>query len=220
MNPETGSLRQHRLAAIIVAAGRGERAGGALPKQYHLVGGLSVLARSLIALGNPAISRLVCVISPDADALYETAISDLPDGIAERLMPSVHGGATRQASVLAGLERLASTAEGPPELVLVHDAARPFATAALIDRAIAAAALHGAAVPRWPSRTASSRWTITVSWSRVRIAGPCERFKHPRPSVCDLLLDAHRQAAAAGRSDLTDDAGVLNGRPSRACLRG
>ena len=78
MNPETGSLRQHRLAAIIVAAGRGERAGGALPKQYHLVGGLSVLARSLIALGNPAISRLVCVISPDADALYETALSDLP----------------------------------------------------------------------------------------------------------------------------------------------
>ncbi len=198
MNPETGSLRQHRLAAIIVAAGRGERAGGALPKQYHLVGGLSVLARSLIALGNPAISRLVCVISPDADALYETAISDLPDGIAERLMPSVHGGATRQASVLAGLERLASTAEGPPELVLVHDAARPFATAALIDRAIAAAALHGAAVPGVPLTDSLKQ----VDENGVVVSSPDRRtlraVQTPQAFRFDLLLDAHRRAARGG----------------------
>ena len=209
MNPESISLPGRGIAAIIVAAGRGERAGGGLPKQYQLVGGRSVLARSLIALGTPAIGRLVCVISPDAGALYETAISDMPAEIAARMLPPVHGGATRQASVLAGLERLASAAGGPPDLVLVHDAARPFATAALVERAITAAGLYGAAVPGVPVTDSVKQ----VDTAGVVISSPDRQtlraVQTPQAFRFDLLLEAHRRAAAAGRSDLTDDAGVV-----------
>src|SRR5258705_4899594 len=125
------------VAAVVVAAGRGLRAGGNVPKQYRMVGSAPAIRPSLAAFATHAgIAGVQPVIHPDDAPLYEAA----SEGLA--LLPAVFGGATRQASVRAGLEALASR---QPEFVLVHDAARPFASAALITRAITAAARTGAA---------------------------------------------------------------------------
>src|SRR5260370_13515401 len=127
------------VAAVVVAAGRGLRAGGDLPKQYRELLGEPVIRPSLAALAaHSGISLVQPVIHPDDGALFRAASADLA------LLPPVHGGASRQASVHAGLEALEPHR---PELVLVHDAARPFLSKALITRAIAAGRESGAAVP-------------------------------------------------------------------------
>ena len=120
-----------RVAAIVVAAGHGVRAGGDLPKQFRRLGGDTLLQRALSTFtGVSAVSLVQPVIRPDDLALVRT----LTDGM--DILPPVSGGATRQASVRAGLEALEPR---EPDIVLVHDAARPFATSELIARAIAAA---------------------------------------------------------------------------------
>src|SRR5258708_29022842 len=127
------------VAAVVVAAGRGLRAGGDLPKQYRELLGEPFIRPTLAALaGHSAISLVQPVIHPAAAALFRAASADLA------LLPPVHGGASRQASVRAGLEALEPHR---PELVLVHDAARPFLSKALIRRAIAPGRESGAAVP-------------------------------------------------------------------------
>src|ERR687887_1691957 len=128
------------VAAIVVAAGRGLRAGGNLPKQYREVFGEPVIRPSLATLaGHAGISLVQPVIHPADGALFSAATAGLA------LLPPVHGGASRQGSVCAGLEALQPHG---PDLVLVHDAARPFVSHALITRAIAAADASGAAGPR------------------------------------------------------------------------
>jgi len=130
------------VAAILVAAGRGLRAGGGMPKQYRTVGSRSAIRRALATMaGHPQVAAVQPVIHRD-DAQFYAAVCEGFD-----LLPAVFGGATRQASVRAGLEALESR---HPDIVLVHDAARPFASDALIGRAIAAAAAAGAAVPVLP----------------------------------------------------------------------
>lgn len=116
------------IAAVIVAAGRGHRAGGGLPKQYRVLAGRTVLRRTLDAfLAHAAISAVQVVIHPDDAALYEEAVAGLG------LPAAVHGGATRMESVAAGLDALARM-DPVPEAVLIHDAARPFVSPALIAR--------------------------------------------------------------------------------------
>src|SRR5262249_2902940 len=128
-----------RVAAVVVAGGRGLRAGGDLPKQYRHVLGEPVIRPSLAAFpGHGGISFVQPGIHPDHAALFPAARAG------PELLPPVDGGASRQASVRAGLEALQPHR---PDLVLVHDAARPFASQALITRAIAAARASGAAVP-------------------------------------------------------------------------
>lgn len=113
-------------AALIVAAGRGSRAGGGLPKQYRLVGGEPVLRRTIRAmLASERINLVRVVIHPEDAALYENAAPDDP-----RLGPPIHGGTERALSVRLGLEAMADDA---PERVLIHDAARPFVTPDVID---------------------------------------------------------------------------------------
>ena len=129
-----------KVAAVIVAAGRGYRAGGDMPKQYRELAGEPVIRPTLAAfLNHPQMGAVQPVIHPDDEPIFREATAGL-----ERLMAPVPGGATRQASVRAGLEALRAAA---PELVLIHDAARPFLSGDLITRAIAAAKAHGAAVP-------------------------------------------------------------------------
>ena len=116
--------------ALIMAAGSGVRLGGERPKQYRKLGGLPMLRRSIMALQScPAIAQVRAVIGPGQQPLYEAATAGLD------LPPPVPGGATRQASVRAGLEALEALG---PRHVLVHDAARPFATPALVARVVAA----------------------------------------------------------------------------------
>src|ERR1700734_3191439 len=113
---------------LIVAAGRGSRFGGPLPKQYSLLAGRPVLRHTVAAFqGRPGITSVRVAIHPDDRALYDAAVGDL--GLPE----PVPGGATRQESVRNGLEAIAS---GAPDLVLIHDAARPLISAGAIDRLI------------------------------------------------------------------------------------
>lgn len=120
-----------RIAALIVAAGRGTRAAasGAGPKQYALIGGRPVLSHTIAAfVGHPEIAEVKVVIHADDGDLYAGA-----SGNAEKLSSPAIGGATRQASVRNGLKALAASS---PDLVLIHDAARPFVSATTISNVI------------------------------------------------------------------------------------
>jgi 2-C-methyl-D-erythritol 4-phosphate cytidylyltransferase/2-C-methyl-D-erythritol 2,4-cyclodiphosphate synthase len=121
------------------------------------------------------------------------------------VLEPVAGGATRQASVRAGLEALVSCT---PDIVLVHDAARPFASASLITRAIEAAEKTGAAIPALPVTDTVKRidnaGTIEATLDRnsIRLVQTPQAFAFP------VLFDAHRRALAQGRDDFTDDAAL------------
>ena len=119
--------------ALIVAAGSGSRAGGALPKQYAMVAGKPLLAHAYAAFaGHPAVGEVVVVIAPGAEALAAAALGGVR---------TVVGGATRRESVARGLAAVSGAR------VLVHDAARPFVPAAVIDRVLAALDEAEAAMP-------------------------------------------------------------------------
>ncbi len=125
-------------AAIIVAAGRGQRAGGDLPKQYQPLAGAPVLARTIAAFArHPAVGEIIVVTAPDDAALFARLIPP-PKGVAFR---RVDGGATRDASVRAGLEATRAAR------VLIHDGARPLVSQKLIDAVIAALEEHDGAAP-------------------------------------------------------------------------
>ncbi|HEU0082699.1 MAG TPA: bifunctional 2-C-methyl-D-erythritol 4-phosphate cytidylyltransferase/2-C-methyl-D-erythritol 2,4-cyclodiphosphate synthase [Bradyrhizobium sp.] len=189
-----------RTAAIIVAAGRGLRAGSGGPKQYRSIGGRTVISRAMDPFcRHPQIFAVQPVLNPDDTAMFNAAVTDM------RYQPPVSGGATRQASVRAGLEAL--TGE-PPDIVLIHDAARPFVTQAVISRAIDAAELTGAAVPAIAVadtiKLVGERGHVeaTPERARLRIAQTPQSFRY------DAILDAHRSAARVGRDDFTDDAAL------------
>ena len=119
------------VAAVIVAAGTGSRVGGDLPKQFRPIGGESILHRALkIFADHGEVAFVQPVIRAEDAEIYREQVLRLD------LLPEVFGGATRQCSVRAGLEALAAR---KPDIVLIHDAARPFASPALVSRAIAAA---------------------------------------------------------------------------------
>jgi 2-C-methyl-D-erythritol 4-phosphate cytidylyltransferase/2-C-methyl-D-erythritol 2,4-cyclodiphosphate synthase len=189
-----------RIAAVIVAAGRGHRAGGDLPKQYRQLAGEPVIRPTLAAfLAHPQVAAVQPVIHADDETLFATAAAGL------RALPPVHGGATRQASVRAGLEALDRTA---PDIVLIHDAARPFLTGELISRAIVAGKAHGAAVPAVAVADTVKKIderdmvTETLDRSRLRIV------QTPQAFAFGLIVAAHRCAAAAGLEDFSDDAAL------------
>ncbi len=195
------------LAILVVAAGRGTRAGGGLPKQYRAVAGKPLLTHTISALlhGAPG-ARLLAAIHPDDAALYKAALGDLPEEARARLLPPALGGETRQISVKNGLEALAT--HDAPRIVLIHDGARPFPNPALIARAQAAAHEHGAAVP-------GLALTDTVkqidTQGRIVATPPRESLRTvqtPQAFQFDLILAAHRKAAEAGQSGLTDDAAI------------
>jgi len=189
-----------KTAAIIVAAGRGLRAGAGGPKQYRMIGGRSVISRAMEPFCNhPQVFAVQPITNPDDIAVFNEAVSDL------RYHAPANGGATRQASVHAGLEALADHA---PDIVLIHDAARPFVTPALIERAIAAAQITGAAVPGV---------AVTDTIKQVNEAGHVEATpdrarlrsaQTPQAFRFDVILEAHRRAAKEGRDDFTDDAAL------------
>lgn len=192
-------------AALIVAAGRGSRAArpGEPPKQYALLAGRPVLSRTLRAfLDHEAIGLVQVVIHADDRDAYAAAAPADP-----RLLPPVTGGATRQASVLRGLEALAALAP-PPDRVLIHDAARPFVAASTIAAvvgaldtspgALAAVPLSDTLKRAAPDRRVAETVPRTALW----------RAQTPQGFRFAAILDAHRSAAAAHRADFTDDAAI------------
>lgn len=191
------------VAAVVVAGGRGLRAGGDLPKQYRTLGNIPVLRQSLAIFATHAGIRWVQpVIHRDDGALFTAAA----EGLA--ILPPAHGGATRQASVRAGLEALVAHR---PAIVLVHDAARPFASPALVSRAIAAAgqgADNGAAIPGVAMTDTIKEVDRDGGVVRTLDRASLRGIQTPQAFAFDALLAAHRKAAAAGREDFTDDAAL------------
>jgi 2-C-methyl-D-erythritol 4-phosphate cytidylyltransferase/2-C-methyl-D-erythritol 2,4-cyclodiphosphate synthase len=195
-----------KVSLIVVAAGRGLRLGGERPKQYRLCAGQPVLSRTLLALSSAhRFYATTVVIHADDRELYEEMLTFLPSPCAAMIGPPAIGGASRQESVLAGLE---AQARETPDLVLIHDGARAFTPPELIERAIAAASLHAAAAPGLPL----SDTVKQVDDAGLVVATPprssLRAVQTPQSFRFDLILEAHRRAAREGRSDLTDDAAV------------
>ncbi len=184
-------------AALIVAAGRGHRAGGELPKQYRMLGGQTVLARTLESfLSHNLISFVQVVVHAEDEALYTNAVNGLANN---RLLPPVHGGADRQASVHAGLEALAAD---PPDAVLIHDAARPFLSPELTGRVVEALHSAEAVLPALPIVDALWR----SDGGKATDAVPREdlwRAQTPQGFAFPAILDLHRKAAPGAPDDVT-----------------
>jgi len=183
--------------ALVVAAGTGERFGGGLPKQYRNLAGRPVLRHAVERLaGHPSIDAVCVVRRPEHLEAYRAALAGL------ELLAPVEGGATRQESVLRGLEALAPRAA---ERVLIHDAARPLIDAGTIARVIAALDATDGAIAAVPVTD-----TLKRAGAEGRIAATVERAglwraQTPQGFRFGPILAAHR--AAAGQA-LTDDAAV------------
>ena len=185
-----------KCVALIVAAGRGSRFGGEIPKQWRDLGGRPVLRHSLAAFAaHPAIDAVRAVIHPDDRASYAAAAAGL--GLDEPIV----GGATRQDSVRLGLEAFAPSA---PDLVLIHDGARPFVTAGVVGRVISALTEHIGAIPALAVHDTLKRAEDGRIVATVPRAG-LWRAQTPQGFRFQAILEAHR--ATAGQ-ELTDDAAV------------
>jgi 2-C-methyl-D-erythritol 4-phosphate cytidylyltransferase/2-C-methyl-D-erythritol 2,4-cyclodiphosphate synthase len=197
-------LSSDKVGLLVVAAGRGVRLGADRPKQYLNCAGRPLIVHTLEALAASfPFSAVTVVIRADDRALYDDAVMQLT-GSAAALGPPAIGGATRQQSVLAGLEALAAA---ELDIVLIHDAARPFPSVDLVGRAIEAAERHGAAAPGTAMSDTvkqvdvDGRVLATPPRSALRAVQTPQAFRFP------LILAAHRRAAA-GAGDLTDDVAV------------
>ncbi|GAB6053629.1 bifunctional 2-C-methyl-D-erythritol 4-phosphate cytidylyltransferase/2-C-methyl-D-erythritol 2,4-cyclodiphosphate synthase [Magnetospira thiophila] len=184
--------------ALVVSAGRGRRFGGARPKQYETLGGQPLLRRTLrVFLDHPRVTSVRVVIHPDDQSLYDQAVEGL------KLPAPAFGGATRQDSVRLGLESLAPLA---PDLVLIHDAARPFPSPALIDRVMDQLQHTPGAIPAVPvADTLKQADDAQNCHGTVDRAG-LWRAQTPQGFHFNAIMSAHH--TAAGRDDLTDDAAV------------
>ncbi len=184
-------------AGLIVAAGRGTRLGTDLPKQYQQLGGRTVLARTLEAfVGHPRIGAVLTVIHPDDRDLYAEAVATVPGSAI--LLPPVTGEATRAGSVRRGLEALAAHR---PERVLIHDAARPFVTGAVIEAVVAALDGAAAACPALP--VVDALWRATGGRAEAPVPrGDLWRAQTPQGFRFDAILAAHRDHDGAAADDV------------------
>lgn len=181
---------------LIVAAGRGNRAGGDLPKQYQRLGDRSVIQVTLEAFARHArVHDAVLVLHPDDETLFGSVV-DVPPNLP---LVTVSGGATRDASVRAGLAALPAAAER----VLIHDAARPLVSEQVIDGVLAALDDFPGAAPALP--VVDALWRGTEGC----VAGTADRaglFRAQTPQgfrVADI-----RAAHAAHTGSAADDVAV------------
>ncbi len=197
------------VTAVIPAAGTGVRMGGSVAKPFLLVGGIPLLARTLLRLAcSQVIDAYVLVVPPGSEETCAKAVVaayGLP--AASRIVP---GGAVRQASVRAGLQAL------PPgtDLVLVHDAARPCVPVGVVRATVEAAARDGAAVAAIPATE-----TVKEAGPDGRIVRTLPReslwiAQTPQAFARSIILEAHAAATADGFLG-TDDAALVErlGRP-------
>ena len=183
------------VTALIVAAGSGTRMGGEMPKQYQLIAGKAVLAHAIDALAShPRIDAVRVVIGEGQQEMALEALAGRNVGAL------IVGGATRQESVRLGLEALAD--QVAPDLVLIHDAARPFCPIDVIDRLLKALETNSAAVPALPAadtlmRGKGKHLGDTVDRTHLN------RIQTPQAFHFERILEAHRAKSA---ENFTDDA--------------
>ncbi|MFD0987208.1 bifunctional 2-C-methyl-D-erythritol 4-phosphate cytidylyltransferase/2-C-methyl-D-erythritol 2,4-cyclodiphosphate synthase [Methyloligella solikamskensis] len=202
-----------RVAALIVAAGRGRRAvqpGGSAagaesgldetPKQYRQIGGAPMLSHAIRAFSDHgSVDEVLVVIHEGDQARYD----EIAEGVSAKLKPAVVGGSQRQDSVRSGLEALAGD---PPDQVLIHDAARPFVDGALIQRVIDSLKTTMGALPCLPVTDTLKRSKNGIVTETVDRAG-LWRAQTPQGFRFQEILDAHRAAAGLSMT-FTDDASI------------
>ncbi len=197
-------MSQKSVAVVVVAAGRGERAGSdgdTEPKQYRRIGGQAILARTMeVFLEQPRVTWVLPVIHPEHEQRYAA----LGLGGDERLLVPAHGGASRQQSVLAGLKALAPL---KPDLVLIQDAARPFVPSMLVESVIDALGGAPGALPTLPVTD-----TIKRSPDGTEVSGTEDRrqlhaAQTPQGFRFGQIFSAHMRAASV-RREFTDDAEI------------
>lgn len=196
-------MRQKSIAVIIVAAGKGERAsadGSTDPKQYRTLAGVPVLERTVAAfLELPYVTHAITVIHPDHRERY--AALKLTD---DRLLPPIFGGDSRQASVLAGLKALAPLR---PDLVLIQDAARPFATQDLIGDIVAVLDLYDGALPALQVTDTIKRSTDGRLVAATEDRNQLFAAQTPQGFRFGQIFSAHMRASTI-RRQFTDDAEI------------
>lgn len=203
MQPLAEATTISKIAAVIVAAGRGERAGQSIegPKQYRRIGGEAVLARTLRAfIDCPLVDSIVVVIHPDDHVLYERA---LPENCGTIVV--VNGGATRQESTRLGLLALRDYA---PQYVMIHDGVRPFVSQDLLKRIVENLAPDEGVLPALAVsdtlKQSATDGTVKTTVPRVGLFAA----QTPQAFPYTPILDAHEKAFAISRSDFTDDAAI------------
>lgn len=188
-----------KIAVIIVAAGRGSRAGDGAPKQYRPLCGTPIIARTISAFQQALPTALILpVIHGDDRDLYDASTN----GVSGLLDP-VLGGKTRQESVRNGLNELSSH---DVEIVMIHDAARPFITSSVVQRLLAAIEADAKAViPQVPIVDTIVRETANGSRAAIDRTG-LSAVQTPQVFRFDAIHAAHE---AAEHSNYTDDATVF-----------
>ncbi len=186
-----------RVVAIIVAGGGGKRMGGDLPKQFLPLGGRPLLDRTLSAFtASPRIEGVVLVLPPS-----------LPDEVKEsyrfvaKVLAVVDGGEERQDSVRNAL----AAVPAETEVILVHDAVRPFVSRGLLERCAEFAQEHGAVVPMVPVRDTVKQWDRAERTLRTRDRSELMLAQTPQGFRAGILRDAYGKALELGRQG-TDDA--------------
>ena len=196
------------VAALILAGGRGTRAGVGIPKQYREINGISVLRRAIDCFVDcPAVELIRVVIHAEDQELYRVAIAGLD------ILPPVMGGAERHLSAVNGLESLSDLGT---DIVLIHDAARPFADRGMIQRVIAALVDAAGAIPALPISDTLKRVAPTDDLIKETVdrAG-LWRAQTPQGFRFKTILEAHRQRD----SDLpTDDAAIMEEAGMLVCV--
>ncbi|MHA6641859.1 bifunctional 2-C-methyl-D-erythritol 4-phosphate cytidylyltransferase/2-C-methyl-D-erythritol 2,4-cyclodiphosphate synthase [Mesorhizobium sp. A623] len=190
-----------KVAVVIVAAGRGERAGqGDGPKQYRKIGGRAVIARTLdVFLAHPRIGPVAVVIHPDDYRLFREAV-----GVDADSVTVVIGGPSRQDSVRLGLLALRT---GAPKRVLIHDAVRPFLDADLINSTIDTIGEHQGALPSLSVSDTLKREENGMIRETVQRLG-LYAAQTPQGFPFEPILAAHEKAHQQGKADFTDDASI------------
>ena len=181
-------MSENNVIALIVAAGSGSRMGGAIPKQYQAIAGKAVLAHAVDALaGHPAIDAVRVVIGEGQEELARTALGDRDVG------QMVIGGTDRADSVRAGLQAIGG------DIVLVHDAARPFCPHDVIDRLLAALETEQGAVPVLPVADTLARANGMLGEAIDR--NGAVRVQTPQAFRLQALRDAYRQWSGPAPTD-------------------
>jgi 2-C-methyl-D-erythritol 4-phosphate cytidylyltransferase / 2-C-methyl-D-erythritol 2,4-cyclodiphosphate synthase len=191
------------IAVVVVAAGRGERAGAFAdgPKQYQLIGGQSIISRTISTLlADQRFSRIVAVIHPDDEELFRKSFA-----AKDPKVTVVHGGPSRQSSTYLGLLGLKDT---EPDYVMIHDAVRPFLSTPLLDRIIEALSPNIGVVPALPVsdtiKKVDARGMVHDTISRTGLYSA----QTPQAFAYNAILSAHAHAAEQAETSFTDDASI------------
>lgn len=202
MAGDSANFAPMSVAALVLAAGRGERFGGDVPKGLVMLAGRTLLSHSVRALAaSPEVDHVIPVVPPDQPSRFSTCLAELAE--LDKVRPAVAGGAERQDSMRAGLDAVPTGVT----LVAIHDAARPLVTPEQVSAVVRAAREHGAALLALTVRDTLKRVVEDRVVETPDRAAFCAA-QTPQVFRVDWLREGLAKAAAEGRV-ATDDAGLV-----------